>query len=115
MSVINVREVTKTYDTPQGPFTALRCVSLKTDPGEFLAVVGRTATAITDHTRQETARTSPTKHTSQHTNGHSLSSNEESARSADLVRAPCRIRTCAPGSGEGCRWCPHAACDLRKR
>jgi putative ABC transport system ATP-binding protein len=39
--VIDVREVTKTYDTPQGPFTALRGVSLKTGSGEFLAVVGR--------------------------------------------------------------------------
>ncbi|SEK65664.1 ABC transporter ATP-binding protein [Nonomuraea pusilla] len=41
MPVIDVREVTKTYDTPQGPFTALRRVSLKTNAGEFLAVVGR--------------------------------------------------------------------------
>ncbi|MEO3803442.1 ABC transporter ATP-binding protein [Nonomuraea sp. B1E8] len=41
MPVIDIREVTKTYATPQGPFTALRGVSLKTDPGEFLAVVGR--------------------------------------------------------------------------
>ncbi|MGP3918362.1 ABC transporter ATP-binding protein [Nonomuraea sp. 10N515B] len=41
MPVIDVREVIKTYDTPQGPFTALRRVSLRTDPGEFLAVVGR--------------------------------------------------------------------------
>ncbi|QFY10064.1 ATP-binding cassette domain-containing protein [Nonomuraea phyllanthi] len=39
--IIDVREVTKTYDTPQGPFTALRAVSLQTGPGEFLAVVGR--------------------------------------------------------------------------
>ncbi|WP_228010269.1 ABC transporter ATP-binding protein [Nonomuraea phyllanthi] len=41
MPIIDVREVTKTYDTPQGPFTALRAVSLQTGPGEFLAVVGR--------------------------------------------------------------------------
>ncbi|MGN9845188.1 ABC transporter ATP-binding protein [Nonomuraea sp. H19] len=41
MPVIDVREVTKTYDTPQGPFIALRGVSLQTGPGEFLAVVGR--------------------------------------------------------------------------
>lgn len=41
MPVIDVRGVTKIYDTPLGPFPALRGVSLKTDPGEFLAVVGR--------------------------------------------------------------------------
>ncbi|MFI6317834.1 ABC transporter ATP-binding protein [Nonomuraea sp. NPDC050556] len=41
MPVIDLHEVTKTYDTPSGPFTALRKVSLSTEKGEFLAVVGR--------------------------------------------------------------------------
>jgi putative ABC transport system ATP-binding protein len=39
--VIDVRDVTKVYDTPSGPFTAIRNVSLRTEAGEFLAVVGR--------------------------------------------------------------------------
>ncbi|MFB9629377.1 hypothetical protein [Nonomuraea helvata] len=54
---------------------------------------GMTTATIADHTRQEIDRTSPTKHTPQHTNRHSLSSNEESARSADLLRAPCTNQT----------------------
>ncbi|MBA4864300.1 ABC transporter ATP-binding protein [Streptomyces sp. PSKA54] len=39
--VIDVRDVTKTYETASGPFTSLRNVSLRVQPGDFLAVVGR--------------------------------------------------------------------------
>jgi putative ABC transport system ATP-binding protein len=39
--VIDVRDVTKTYETASGPFTALSKVSLRVAAGEFLAVVGR--------------------------------------------------------------------------
>ncbi len=39
--VIDVRDVTKVYETASGPFTALRNVSLRIGAGEFLAVMGR--------------------------------------------------------------------------
>lgn len=39
--VIDVRDVTKVYETASGPFTALKNVSLRTKAGEFLAVMGR--------------------------------------------------------------------------
>ena len=39
--MITLRDVTKTYDTPAGPFTALRAIDLDVRPGEFVAVVGR--------------------------------------------------------------------------
>lgn len=38
---ILVRQVTKTYETPSGPFTALSDVSLQVRAGEFVAVVGK--------------------------------------------------------------------------
>jgi putative ABC transport system ATP-binding protein len=39
--LIDLRHVTKTFETAAGPFTALREVSLRIDPGEFVAVTGR--------------------------------------------------------------------------
>jgi putative ABC transport system ATP-binding protein len=39
--VIDLRGVTKVYDTPSGPFTALLGVSLRVAAGEFLAIVGK--------------------------------------------------------------------------
>jgi putative ABC transport system ATP-binding protein len=39
--MITLRDVTKTYDTPAGIFTALREVDLDVRPGEFVAIVGR--------------------------------------------------------------------------
>jgi putative ABC transport system ATP-binding protein len=39
--VIQLREVSKTYDTPRGPFTALADVSLDVQQGDFVAIVGK--------------------------------------------------------------------------
>ena len=39
--MIKLQNVSKTYDTAAGPFTALRNVDLDVRPGEFVAVVGR--------------------------------------------------------------------------
>src|SRR5690242_10774328 len=39
--LIDLREVTMTYATPSGPFTALTKVSLQVRAGEFVAVVGK--------------------------------------------------------------------------
>ena len=39
--LIELREVTKDYVTDAGPFRALHAVSLQADPGEFVAIVGR--------------------------------------------------------------------------
>jgi putative ABC transport system ATP-binding protein len=38
---IVLRGVTKAYDTPAGPFTALQGIHLSIQPGEFVAVVGK--------------------------------------------------------------------------
>jgi putative ABC transport system ATP-binding protein len=38
---IELRGVTKDYDTPAGPFTALKGIDLTIQPGEFVAVVGK--------------------------------------------------------------------------
>ncbi len=40
-SLIDVRQVVKTYSTPSGSFTALKGVSLQVQAGEFVAVVGK--------------------------------------------------------------------------
>jgi energy-coupling factor transporter ATP-binding protein EcfA2 len=42
---IDLRRVVKRYDTPSGPFTALRDVSLSVAGGEFVAVVGKSGSA----------------------------------------------------------------------
>ena len=39
--MIQMRSITKTFETPAGVFTALRGVDLDVRPGEFLAIVGR--------------------------------------------------------------------------
>lgn len=41
VQLITLNRVYKRYDTPSGPFTALRDVSLKVQQGEFIAVVGK--------------------------------------------------------------------------
>ena len=40
-AMIQLRNVTKTFETPAGAFPALRGVDLEIQPGEFTAVVGR--------------------------------------------------------------------------
>ena len=39
--LVDLRNVTKTFETAAGPFTALHGVSLQIDPGEFVAITGR--------------------------------------------------------------------------
>ncbi len=38
---IDLRGVRKNYETPAGPFTALKGIDLTIQPGEFVAVVGK--------------------------------------------------------------------------
>jgi putative ABC transport system ATP-binding protein len=40
-SLIQLRGVTKSFETPRGPFTALRDVSLDVPAGDFVAIVGK--------------------------------------------------------------------------
>jgi len=40
-AIIDLRSVVKTYETPAGPFTALKGIDLAVSSGEFLAVVGK--------------------------------------------------------------------------
>ena len=40
-AIIDLRSVVKIYETPAGPFTALKGIDLAVDRGEFLAVVGK--------------------------------------------------------------------------
>jgi len=40
-AIIDLRGVIKVYETPAGPFTALKGIDLRVDRGEFLAVVGK--------------------------------------------------------------------------
>ncbi len=40
-AIIDLRNVIKVYETPAGPFTALKGIDLAVDRGEFLAVVGK--------------------------------------------------------------------------
>ncbi|MCP5014224.1 MAG: cyclic nucleotide-binding domain-containing protein [Ketobacter sp.] len=39
--LIELKEVIKVYETPAGPFTALKGVNLQVDKGEFVAVIGK--------------------------------------------------------------------------
>ena len=39
--MIELRNVSKSFETPAGQFTALANINLKVKPGEFLAVVGK--------------------------------------------------------------------------
>ena len=40
-TIIDLRQVVKTYETPSGPFTAIQEISLQVYAGEFVAVVGK--------------------------------------------------------------------------
>jgi putative ABC transport system ATP-binding protein len=46
-SLIDLRRVVKAYESPSGPFTALRDVSLEVQTGEFVAVVGKSGSGKT--------------------------------------------------------------------
>src|SRR5215475_10343665 len=39
--IIDLRQVVKTFETPSGPFTALRNINLQVRAGEYVAVVGK--------------------------------------------------------------------------
>lgn len=39
--MIDLRQVVKVYETPAGPFTALKGIDLQVERGEFLAIVGK--------------------------------------------------------------------------
>ena len=40
-TLIDLRQVVKTYETPAGPFTALKNIDLQVNFGEFVAVIGK--------------------------------------------------------------------------
>ena len=46
-TIIDLHQVTKTYEGPAGGFTAIKGIDLQVKPGEFIAVVGRSGSGKT--------------------------------------------------------------------
>jgi putative ABC transport system ATP-binding protein len=46
-TIIDLRQVVKTYETPSGPFPALQDIHLRIQAGEFVAVVGKSGSGKT--------------------------------------------------------------------
>jgi putative ABC transport system ATP-binding protein len=46
-TIIDLRQMEKTYETPSGPFTALQDINLRIQSGEFVAVVGKSGSGKT--------------------------------------------------------------------
>src|SRR3972149_10089069 len=46
-SLIDLHQVSKTYDSPSGAFTALQDINLRIQAGEFVAVVGKSGSGKT--------------------------------------------------------------------